>query len=65
MRGLVQFERHQTWLKSLFKREPALHNLDSLRKAYDDFMLITKRYPQSVFAHDAASRPPYNRINSP
>lgn len=61
MRGLIQFERDQSWFRQLIHREPGLHDLAHLRKAYDDFIVVTKQYPDSAYAADAIRRTIYIR----
>ncbi len=61
MRGLIQFERDQSWFRQVFHREPALHDLSHLRKAYDDFMKVAKVHHNSSYADDAARRTLYIR----
>jgi outer membrane protein assembly factor BamD len=61
MRGLIRFERDNTWLKERFKREPALHDLANLRAAYDDFATIATLFPKSQYKDDATRRMVYIR----
>lgn len=61
MRGLIFFERDQTWLKQQFRREPGLGDMTNMRAAFDSFIEIVSHYPKSPYAPDAHRRMVYIR----
>ena len=56
LKGLVNFERGGTILDVIVARDLSEFDRDLLLRAYNDFKLLTARFPSSVYATDARKR---------
>ena len=61
LKGLVNFERGGTILDVLSEREPSEFDKSLMLRAYNDFKLLTQRFPSSRYATDATKRMIYLR----
>lgn len=64
VRGLVFFERGKGFLDALPFVDPSRRDVSDARRAFDEFSLLTQRYPRSDYVRDARERMVYlrNRI---
>jgi outer membrane protein assembly factor BamD len=56
LKGLVNFERGGTILDVISERDPSEFDKNLLLRAYNDFKLLTQRFPGSKYATDARKR---------
>jgi outer membrane protein assembly factor BamD len=56
LKGLVNFERGGTILDVISERDPSEFDKNLLLRAYNDFKLLTQRFPASKYATDARKR---------
>jgi len=56
LRGLINFGRKSSVLDALHKQDLSDYDQSILLKAYDDFQLLTRRFPTSRYAADARQR---------
>ena len=61
LKGLINFNRGQGLLDAWFPREPSRHDPAVLEQAFNDFAMLVKRYPSSIYAGDAYQRMIYLR----
>lgn len=61
LRGLAQFDQGRGFLDAFLPSDRAQHDPGPLRQAFDDFAELTKRFPNSKYAKDAAQRMTYLR----
>lgn len=61
LKGLVNFERGGTVLDSVFERDMSEFDRNLLVTAYNDFKLLTQRFPDSRYTLDATKRMIYLR----
>ncbi|MGH8441327.1 MAG: outer membrane protein assembly factor BamD [Nevskiaceae bacterium] len=54
LRGLVNFQRTESFLEELV--DSSAQDVSHARRAFDDFALLTQRYPKSRYAGDARLR---------
>jgi outer membrane protein assembly factor BamD len=62
IRGLANFEQHKNWLNKIYTPDPAAHDLNSLKQAYQDFSTLIQLYPQSKYLLDARRHKGYIRL---
>jgi outer membrane protein assembly factor BamD len=64
LKGLINFQRGESMLEGLI--DSSQQDVSFARSAFDDFALLTQRYPKSIYAGDARLRMVYlrNRIAS-
>jgi len=56
LKGLVNFNRGQGLLDGWVERDPAHHDSEILRNAFNDFSILVRRFPDSHYAGDAHQR---------
>lgn len=56
LRGLVNFNDRKSIFEGLSTQDPSERDQKALREAFDSFKLLVERYPNSVYAQDAADR---------
>ena len=61
LKGLINFNRGQGLLDSWFPREPSRHDPAVLEQAFNDFSILVRRYPNSIYSGDAHQRMVYLR----
>jgi outer membrane protein assembly factor BamD len=61
IKGLINFNRGTGFLDSWIKRDPAHHDADVMRSAFNDFSTLVRRFPNSHYAGDAHQRMIYLR----
>ena len=61
LKGLINFNRGQGLLDAWFPREPSRHDPAVLEQAFNDFAMLVRRYPDSIYAGDAYQRMVYLR----
>lgn len=61
LKGLINFNRGQGLLDAWFPREPSRHDPAVLEQAFNDFAMLVRRYPNSIYAGDAHQRMIYLR----
>lgn len=61
LRGLINFERDQTFITSLLPQDASKRDQTSNRQAFRDFGELVKRFPDSQYAPDARERMVYLR----
>ena len=61
LKGLINFNRGQGLLDAWFPREPSKHDPAVLEQAFNDFAILVRRYPDSIYAGDAHQRMVYLR----
>lgn len=61
LKGLINFNRGQGLLDAWFPREPSRHDPAVLEQAFNDFAMLVRRYPDSIYAGDAYQRMIYLR----
>ncbi len=61
LRGLIAFEQNKSWLRSTLGYDDSSRDMSAMRLAYDQFTLLTQRFPNSVYAKDAKLRATYIR----
>lgn len=61
LRGLINFGRGGSILDNLQKRDPADYDKTIMIRAFDDFQLLIRRFPNSRYAADARQRTLYLR----
>ena len=61
MRGVANFEQDRGSFSSLFYLDPADRDPSFARKAFDNFNVLLRRFPHSIYAHDAGQRMVYLR----
>jgi len=63
LKGLVNYTRGKTIVDKVLPQEPSERDTITMRAAYDDFDQLVKRYPESIYAADAARRMVFLRNN--
>ncbi len=63
LKGLVNYNRGKTIVDKYLPQDPAERDTVTMRAAYDDFDQLTQRYPDSIYARDAAQRMIFLRNN--
>jgi outer membrane protein assembly factor BamD len=61
LKGLVNFERGGTILDAVSERDPSEFDKNLMLRAFNDFKLLTQRFPSSKYATDARKRMIYLR----
>lgn len=61
LKGLINFNRGQGLLDAWFPREPSKHDPAVLEQAFNDFAILVRRFPNSIYAGDANQRMIYLR----
>ena len=61
MKGLVNFERGQSWIQKKFKVDPAENDLNYMHQAFVDFNELLQHFPESKYAPDAQKHMIYIR----
>ena len=61
LKGLVNFERGNTILNAVSERDPSEFDKNLMLRAFNDFKLLTQRFPSSKYATDARKRMIYLR----
>lgn len=56
LRGLVNSSRDTVFLQRVWRLDPSRRDLATPQQAYNDFKIVTDRYPNSRYAADAALR---------
>jgi outer membrane protein assembly factor BamD len=56
LRGLVNSQRDTVFLQRVWKLDPSRRDLDAPNQAFNDFKIVTERYPNSRYAEDARAR---------
>lgn len=56
LRGLVNSSRDMVFLQRVWSLDPSRRDMATHRQAYNDFDIVTTRYPSSRYAADAAER---------
>lgn len=56
LRGLVNSSRDAVFLQRVWSLDPSRRDMATHRQAYNDFEIVTERYPNSRYATDAAER---------
>ena len=56
LKGLTNFNRGGSFLDGWIARDPARHDAEVLRNAYNDFSTLIRRFPNSRYAGDAYQR---------
>jgi outer membrane protein assembly factor BamD len=56
LRGLVNSNRDTVFLQRVWSLDPSRRDLDAPTQAYNDFKIVTERYPNSRYAQDARAR---------
>lgn len=59
LRGLIAFDQNQSWLRRHLGYDASSRDMTSMRLAYDQFTLLTQRFPDSPYANDAKQRLDY------
>lgn len=63
LKGLVNFNRSNSFLERIFPQDPSTRDPGSARQAFYDFTELVKRFPASKYAEDAHQRSMYLRNN--
>ncbi len=63
LKGLINYNRGKTFIDKYLPQDPSERDTFTMRAAYDDFDLLTQRYPDSTYARDSAQRMIYLRNN--
>lgn len=63
LKGLTNYNRGKTFIDKFLPQDPSERDTFTMRAAYDDFDLLTQRYPDSVYARDSAQRMVFLRNN--
>jgi hypothetical protein len=53
LRGLVDSSRQTVFLQKVWHLDPSRRDLATPQQAYNDFQIVTERYPNSRYAEDA------------
>lgn len=61
LKGLINFNRGQGLLDAWFPRQPSRHDPAVLERAFNDFSILVRRFPDSKYAGDAHQRMVYLR----
>lgn len=61
LKGLANFDKTNSWVDIIYKRDPSLRDLSSMREAFVDFNELLTRFPHSKYAPDARNRMIYIR----
>uniref|UniRef100_A0A8J8AY03 Outer membrane protein assembly factor BamD n=1 Tax=Coralloluteibacterium stylophorae TaxID=1776034 RepID=A0A8J8AY03_9GAMM len=61
LRGLVNFNRENTFLERVARLDMSQRDQESPRQSFNDFLLLIQRYPNSRYAADARQRMVYLR----
>lgn len=56
LRGLVNFDRTTTFFSRLIRQDTSARDTAWPRQSFDDFAIVTNRYPNSAYAADSAQR---------
>lgn len=56
LRGLVNSSRDTVFLQRVWSLDPSRRDMATHRQAFNDFEIVTQRYPNSRYAADAAER---------
>ena len=56
LRGLINAQKDEPALRIIPAMDPALADVTSSRRAFDDFALLLQKYPASIYAGDARLR---------
>ncbi len=61
LRGLINYGRGGSILDALYERDPSDFDRNLLLKSYDDFKLLIRRFPDSIYVADSRQRMIYLR----
>ena len=61
LRGLINFDHGGSILDGLYDREISEYDRTILLRSYDDFQLLVRRFPDSLYAEDSRKRMIYLR----
>jgi len=61
LRGLINFDHGGSVLDSLYDRDNSEYDRTVLLRSYDDFQLLVRRFPDSLYAEDSRKRMIYLR----
>ncbi len=61
LKGLINFNRGQGLLDAWIPRQPSRHDPAVLEQAFNDFAILVRRYPDSIYAGDSYQRMIYIR----
>ncbi|MFC5570548.1 outer membrane protein assembly factor BamD [Lysobacter yangpyeongensis] len=56
LRGLADSSRDTVFLQKVWRLDPSRRDLATPQQAYNDFQIVTERYPNSRYAEDARKR---------
>jgi len=56
LRGLVDSSRQTVFLQKVWRLDPSRRDLATPQQAYNDFQIVTERYPNSRYAEDSSKR---------
>lgn len=56
LRGLANSNRDTVFLQRVWSLDPSRRDLDAPTQAYNDFKIVTERYPNSRYAEDSRAR---------
>jgi len=56
LRGLVDSSRQTVFLQKVWRLDPSRRDLATPQQAYNDFQIVSERYPNSRYAEDARKR---------
>lgn len=56
MRGMAHYQENRGFASKYFNLDLAQRDLSSEQQAFDDFLLLTQRYPNSMYAKNARER---------
>ena len=63
IKGLTNYSRGKSVVDRMLPQDPSERDTFTMRQAYDDFSQLVKRYPDSIYANDAAQRMIHLRNN--
>jgi len=56
LRALANFQREQPFLADFLAQDVAKYDITKLQKSYEDFSIVTNRFPNSKYAEDSLNR---------
>ena len=63
LKGLTNYNRGKSIISTYLPQDPAERDTFNMQAAYDDFEQLMQRYPESIYARDAAQRMVHLRNN--
>jgi outer membrane protein assembly factor BamD len=63
LKGLINYNRGKTLISRYLPQDPTERDTYNMQTAYDDFEQLMQRYPDSIYAQDAAQRMIHLRNN--